>query len=166
MGERDKQIAAASQAGRCRSALGDATIRRSTYLSRSIAWKAAKPIFSPSFENGSYRPDLVLAEESSVSYRLSMSARSRFALPVIAAAALAMTACSRGDAQASAPPPPEVDAAQVVVKPVRQWDEFSGRIAATGAVEVRPRVSGYRGWSGRLSSAGRIGPGSSPWSTP
>jgi len=31
----------------------------------------------------------------------------------------------------------------VVVKPVRQWDEFSGRIAATDAVEVRPRVSGY-----------------------
>jgi len=61
----------------------------------------------------------------------------------MAAAALAITACSRGDAQAGAPPPPEVDAAQVVVKPVRQWDEFSGRIAATDAVDVRPRVSGY-----------------------
>src|SRR6266850_6418057 len=72
-----------------------------------------------------------------------MSARSRFVLPVIAAAALATTACSRGGAQAVAPPPPEVDAARVVVKPVRQWDEFSGRIAATDAVEVRPRVSGY-----------------------
>src|SRR5467141_5417426 len=72
-----------------------------------------------------------------------MSARSRFVLPVIAAAALAITACSRGGAQAVAPPPPEVDAAQVVVKPVRQWDEFSGRIAATDAVDVRARVSGY-----------------------
>ena len=61
----------------------------------------------------------------------------------MAAAALAISACSRGDAQAGAPPPPEVDAAQVVVKPVRQWDEFSGRIAATDAVDVRPRVSGY-----------------------
>jgi multidrug efflux system membrane fusion protein len=30
-----------------------------------------------------------------------------------------------------------------VVKPVRQWDEFTGRIAATDAVEVRARVSGY-----------------------
>ena len=61
----------------------------------------------------------------------------------MAAAALAITACSRGGAQAGAPPPPEVDAARVVVKPVRQWDEFSGRIAATDAVEVRARVSGY-----------------------
>src|ERR1700722_12178150 len=82
-------------------------------------------------------------EESSVSYPLCMSARSRLVLPVIAAAALAITACSRGGAQAGAPPPPEVDAAQVVVKPVRQWDEFSGRTAATDAVDVRARVSGY-----------------------
>src|SRR6267143_7059494 len=72
-----------------------------------------------------------------------MSVRSRFVLPVIAAAALAISACSRGGAQAAAPPPPEVDAAQVIVKPVRQWDEFSGRIAATDAVDVRARVSGY-----------------------
>ena len=85
---------------------------------------------------------LILAEESFVSYHLCMSARTRFVLPVIAAAALA-TACSRGDAKAGAPRPPEVDAAQVVVKLVRQWDEFSGRIAATDAVDVRPRVSGY-----------------------
>ena len=76
-------------------------------------------------------------------HHLCTSIRSRFVLPVIAAAALAITACSRGSAQAGAPPPPEVDAAQVVVKPVRQWDEFSGRIAATDAVDVRPRVSGY-----------------------
>jgi len=43
----------------------------------------------------------------------------------------------------AAPPPAEVSAAQVVVKPVHQWDEFTGRIAATDAVEVRARVSGY-----------------------
>jgi multidrug efflux system membrane fusion protein len=77
-----------------------------------------------------------------VSYLLSMSARSRFVLPVIATAALATSACSRGGAQAAAPPP-EVDAAQVIVRPVRQWDEFSGRTAATDAVDVRARVSGY-----------------------
>src|SRR3979411_1732726 len=72
-----------------------------------------------------------------------MSARSRFVLPVIAAAALAISACSRGGAQAAAPPPPEVDAAQVIVRPVRQWEEFSGRTAAADAVDVRARVSGY-----------------------
>src|SRR5258708_16558424 len=78
-----------------------------------------------------------------MSYPLCMSVRSRFILPIVAAAALAISACSRGGAQAAAPPPPEVDAAQVIVRPVRQWDEFSGRTAATDAVDVRARVSGY-----------------------
>src|SRR5258708_12929243 len=51
-------------------------------------------------------------------------------------------ACSNSQAEAPSPPP-EVDAAQVVTKSVRQWDEFTGRIAAIGAVDIRPRVSGY-----------------------
>jgi membrane fusion protein, multidrug efflux system len=63
-----------------------------------------------------------------------------FAAAVMAAV---LPACSKGSAHAAAPPPAEVSAAQVVVKPVRQWDEFTGRIAATDAVEVRVRVSGY-----------------------
>ena len=33
--------------------------------------------------------------------------------------------------------------ATVVSKPVYQWDEFTGRIAAIDTVELRPRVSGY-----------------------
>src|SRR3981189_2636058 len=56
--------------------------------------------------------------------------------------ATVITACSNSQAEAP-PPPPEVDAAQVVTKSVRQWDEFTGRIAAIGAVDIRPRVSGY-----------------------
>ena len=39
--------------------------------------------------------------------------------------------------------PPEVSAAQVTVKPVNQWDEYSGRIEAIQSVDLRPRVSGY-----------------------
>ncbi|MGU7770398.1 efflux RND transporter periplasmic adaptor subunit [Burkholderia sp. MR1-5-21] len=54
-----------------------------------------------------------------------------------------LSACSKGSAQTGAPPPVEVSAAQVVIRTVRQWDEFTGRIAATDAVEVRARVSGY-----------------------
>ena len=54
-----------------------------------------------------------------------------------------MTACSNSQAEAPPSPPPEVDAVQVVTKSVRQWDEFTGRIAAIGAVDIRPRVSGY-----------------------
>ncbi|HSD55342.1 MAG TPA: biotin/lipoyl-binding protein, partial [Burkholderiales bacterium] len=41
------------------------------------------------------------------------------------------------------PPPPEVSVAQVVSRDVRQWDEFTGRVTAVEAVDLRPRVSGY-----------------------
>jgi multidrug efflux system membrane fusion protein len=58
-------------------------------------------------------------------------------------AAFANAACSRSEAQTAPPPPPEVDVAQVVSRVARQWDEFTGRIAAPDAVEVRARVSGY-----------------------
>jgi membrane fusion protein, multidrug efflux system len=66
-------------------------------------------------------------------------------LPTIAVVVIAtvITACSNSEAEAPSPPPPEVDAAQVVTKSVRQWDEFTGRITAIGAVDIRPRVSGY-----------------------
>src|SRR6266852_5063173 len=94
-----------------------------------------------------------------VSYRLSDPASQRghschrhYLLPSLCAglSAIAMvvmatviTACGNSQAEAPPPPPPEVDAAQVVTKSVRQWDEFTGRIAAIGAVDIRPRVSGY-----------------------
>jgi multidrug efflux system membrane fusion protein len=58
-------------------------------------------------------------------------------------AAFTSAACSPSEAQTAPPPPPEVDAAQVVSRAARQWDEFTGRIAAPDAVEVRARVSGY-----------------------
>jgi len=55
-----------------------------------------------------------------------------------------LAACSGGHAEeAGMPPPPEVNAAPVLVKQVNQWDEFSGRVEAVQNVELRPRVSGY-----------------------
>ena len=80
-----------------------------------------------------------------MSYHPNLSAPLRAILAVLAAAgaALALAACGKSAAQTGAPPPSEVDVAQVVVKPVRQWDEFSGRVAATDSVDVRARVSGY-----------------------
>ena len=61
---------------------------------------------------------------------------------ILAAAVLA--ACSGGHAEETgAPPPPQVSAAPVLVKPISQWDEFSGRVEAVQSVELRPRVSGY-----------------------
>jgi membrane fusion protein, multidrug efflux system len=70
-------------------------------------------------------------------------------LPWLALAAgvtlvLAIAGCSSEAApNAGMPPPPEVSVANVLAKPVHQWDEFTGRVAAVESVELRPRVSGY-----------------------
>ena len=78
-------------------------------------------------------------------YRHCLLASLRAGLSAIAMVVMApvITACSNSQAEAPPSPPPEVDAVQVVTKSVRQWDEFTGRIAAIGAVDIRPRVSGY-----------------------
>ena len=65
-----------------------------------------------------------------------------FALTSIMAAAL-IARSSEAAPAAGTPWPPEVSVARVVSKPVRQWDEFNGRISAVETVELRPRVSGY-----------------------
>jgi multidrug efflux system membrane fusion protein len=46
-------------------------------------------------------------------------------------------------AQPKAPAPVEVGVAQVICKQIGDSDEFTGRLEAVHAVEVRPRVSGY-----------------------
>lgn len=38
---------------------------------------------------------------------------------------------------------PEVRVAQVLIKPMQQWDEYTGRVSAIRTVELRARVSGY-----------------------
>ncbi|MES5815240.1 efflux RND transporter periplasmic adaptor subunit [Pseudoxanthomonas sp. Soil82] len=57
--------------------------------------------------------------------------------------AMAVLAGCSGQANEGHPPPPQVGVATVAVKPVQQWDEYSGRIEAVESVELRPRVSGY-----------------------
>lgn len=42
-----------------------------------------------------------------------------------------------------APPLVKVTVATPIAKPVDEWDEFTGRLAAIETVEVRPRVSGF-----------------------
>src|SRR6266403_2679655 len=79
-----------------------------------------------------------------VPYRHYLLASLRAGLFAVAMVVIATVIAACSNSQAEAPPlPPEVDAAQVVTKSVRQWDEFTGRIAAIGAVDIRPRVSGY-----------------------
>ncbi|MEQ4543936.1 MAG: efflux RND transporter periplasmic adaptor subunit [Pantoea agglomerans] len=54
-----------------------------------------------------------------------------------------LSGCDKGVAQNAAPPPSEVSAAPVLIKPVSQWDNFNGRVEAVQSVQLRPRVSGY-----------------------
>ncbi|HET9485323.1 MAG TPA: efflux RND transporter periplasmic adaptor subunit [Xanthomonadales bacterium] len=57
--------------------------------------------------------------------------------------ALALAGCGSEAATPHAPPAPEVSVATVVAKPVREWDDFTGRVVAVETVELRARVSGY-----------------------
>jgi RND family efflux transporter MFP subunit len=40
------------------------------------------------------------------------------------------------------PPPPTVTVATPLIRPIAEWDDYSGRFEASRSVEVRPRVSG------------------------
>ncbi|HXR91604.1 MAG TPA: efflux RND transporter periplasmic adaptor subunit [Steroidobacteraceae bacterium] len=62
--------------------------------------------------------------------------------------ALTLAGCARNEAAeaasaAAAAPPPQVSVAQVVQRPVNEFDEFTGRFEAIQHVDLRPRVSGY-----------------------
>lgn len=78
---------------------------------------------------------------------IDIAPRTRRFLALGAASVLSLAilaGCSGGQAsEGGAPPPPSVSIAPVLIKPVSQWDEFSGRIEAIENVELRPRVSGY-----------------------
>lgn len=52
--------------------------------------------------------------------------------------------CARSSpAAAEAPKPPEVTVSEVLQRPVIDYDEFTGRLAAVANVEIRARVRGY-----------------------
>jgi RND family efflux transporter MFP subunit len=72
-----------------------------------------------------------------------MHARGPLALAAATVLALAVLSGCTGQASEGAPPPPQVGVASVEVRPVSQWDEYSGRIEAVESVDLRPRVSGY-----------------------
>ncbi|WP_261905417.1 efflux RND transporter periplasmic adaptor subunit [Vibrio fortis] len=61
------------------------------------------------------------------------------------AAPLVLSGCqdSHAEAPASAPPPPTVEVAQVLVEQVTELDQYTGRLESPQTVTVMPRVSGY-----------------------
>jgi multidrug efflux system membrane fusion protein len=75
---------------------------------------------------------------------LPLNALGALALAGAITLGLATSGCaSRASETAGGPPPAQVSVAPVLVQTVRQWDEYTGRVAAVDSVELRPRVSGY-----------------------
>jgi multidrug efflux system membrane fusion protein len=67
-------------------------------------------------------------------------------IPVVVTAVLTAAGCARNEAApaaATAQQAPHVTVAQVVKRPVTDFDEFTGKFVAVERVELRPRVSGY-----------------------
>ena len=72
-------------------------------------------------------------------------------LPVLVAlAAIAVFALYSGTGHSHAKPQaaaqpnlPQVQVAEVIHRPLREWQEFTGRLQAVNTVDIRPRVSGY-----------------------
>lgn len=70
--------------------------------------------------------------------------RTRHGFPrALAAAATALLLAGCGGGEPQQPPAPEVTVATPLSRPVTDWDEYTGRLAAPESVEVRARVSGY-----------------------
>jgi len=66
-------------------------------------------------------------------------------LPALLAAAV-LAGCSRSQATAgpgAAPPPPTVSVAEVLSKPLRDFEEFTGRLEPVTTVSIQPRVAGF-----------------------
>jgi RND family efflux transporter MFP subunit len=61
---------------------------------------------------------------------------------VLAAVAPGMAACD-GPGASTPMAAPEVSVARPLVRPITDWDEYTGRLEAVDAVEIRARVTGY-----------------------
>ena len=71
---------------------------------------------------------------------------SRLRLLALATVGLSLTGCgggNGGDGDMAQMPPAGVGVAEVVVKPVVEWDDFTGRIQAVNSVQLQPRITGY-----------------------
>jgi multidrug efflux system membrane fusion protein len=58
---------------------------------------------------------------------------------------LALVGCTVGEASSPppAPPAPQVTTAEVAVRDLNDWADFTGRLEAVESVAIRPRVGGY-----------------------
>ena len=62
----------------------------------------------------------------------------------IVALTITLSGCNNNlQATEAEPPPPAVDVTRLQARNVTLWDAFTGHVAATESVALRPRVSGY-----------------------
>jgi membrane fusion protein, multidrug efflux system len=78
-----------------------------------------------------------------MSLRQFSSAAASIALVSITAAVLSACGHSQAAAPAAGAALPAVTVAQVLVQPLRHWQDLTGNLQAVDTVEVHPRVSGY-----------------------
>ncbi len=72
-----------------------------------------------------------------------MKAKTLLSTAAAVSIAFAVAGCNDSAPSATAPPPPAVPVAEVLVRPVTLFVEFSGSLTAVQRVELRPRVAGY-----------------------
>jgi len=72
----------------------------------------------------------------------------------------ALVGCAVGEASSPppAPPAPQVTTAEVAVRDLNDWADFTGRLEAVDSVAIRPRVGGYVE-SVHFSEGGRVAAG-------
>jgi len=78
---------------------------------------------------------------------MTFSKIARFSLVPAVLAAAVLSGCSRSQANAggagAAPPPPTVSVAEVLSRPLRDFEEFTGRLEPVTTVSIQPRVAGF-----------------------
>ena len=79
---------------------------------------------------------------SSAERRVPVAIKWFFVISGLFAVAIPLSGCKYAIAVAEVRPV-DVNVAPVLVRRIRYWDEFNGRISAIGSVEIRPRVTGY-----------------------
>ena len=72
----------------------------------------------------------------------TLNIRSLAVIPLLIGVAIS-AGCSHSSASPAAAAPPTVSVAEVVSKPIRDFEEFSGRLEPVTTVSVQPRVAGF-----------------------
>ncbi len=74
---------------------------------------------------------------------LPYRARTAAFYPLAALALVYLVGCKPASPAASTPAPTAVNVITVSLHPLRQWDDFTGRLEAVQRVEIKPRVGGF-----------------------